>query len=386
MDLVPAGGSTRIAWVTKPRQSITSGTYFEKGDVLLSRITPSFENGKQGLAEDLPTPYGYASTELIPIKSITGTSSARFLFYFLLDQQTRTAMAAQMEGSTGRQRLPQSVVRDWPIELPPLPEQRKISAVLSKVQEAVEEESDLVRVTRELKQTALRQLFTRGLRGKPQKETEVGHIPENWAVVPFRTLFQTQLGKMLSPKAKHGEEPLPYLRNKNVQWGRIDVEDVLTMDFDARERAKFELRPGDLLICEGGILGRCALWKAQLKECYYQKALHRVRPLSSESSNEFLTYWLEHAFAFANVYRLGGASSTIAHLPAEQLLALPIPKPDPTEQREIAAILRTIDEKISHHEERQRLLRELFRTLLHDLMTARRRVTGLHLSALGATA
>ncbi len=276
--------------------------------------------------------------------------------------------------------LPEVQLVSLPIPKPPLDEQRKIAAVLGKVQAAVAVEGDLVRVARELKQAALRQLFTRGLRGETQKETEIGTMPQSWGIVPFRTLFRTQLGKMLSPRAKQGEAPLPYLRNKNVQWGRIDVDDVLTMDFDARERAKFELRSGDLLICEGGVLGRCALWRGQINECYFQKALHRVRPLGAESSNEFLAYWLEHAFAFANVYRLGGASSTIAHLPAEQLLALPIPKPSPAEQREIAGLLATLDAKIAHHEARQGLWRELFRTLLHDLLTARRRVTSLDLA------
>ncbi len=275
-----------------------------------------------------------------------------------------------------------TVLKELSVPKPKPAEQRKIAAVLGKVQAAVEVEGELIRVTRELKQAALRQLFTRGLRCEPQKQTDLGPIPESWDVVPLGTLFETQLGKMLSPKAKQGDTPLPYLRNKNVQWGRIELDDVLTMDFDAREKAKFRLQPGNLLICEGGIVGRCAIWRGQIEECYYQKALHRVRPLSDESSNEFLAYWFEHAFQFSNLYRLGGANSTIVHLPEVQLLRLQIPKPDPAEQREIAKHLAAIDAKLAHHEARRKLLRELFRTLLRDLMTARRRVTHLDLADL----
>ncbi|CRI67976.1 hypothetical protein THIOKS190081 [Thiocapsa sp. KS1] len=79
-------------------------------------------------------------------------------------------------------------------------------------------------------------------------------------MVPLGTLADVQLGKMLSPKSKTGTSPFPYLRNQDVQWGRINVTGLPTMDFSDKERAKFELRPGDLLVCEGGEPGRCAVW------------------------------------------------------------------------------------------------------------------------------
>jgi hypothetical protein len=66
-------------------------------------------------------------------------------------------------------------------------------------------------------------------------ETEIGHFPATWHVQPLGALFETQLGKMLSQKARVGNSPKPYLRNKNVQWGRIDVSDMLCMDFNDRE-------------------------------------------------------------------------------------------------------------------------------------------------------
>jgi len=90
--------------------------------------------------------------------------------------------------------------------------------------------------------------------------------------------FETQLGKMLSQKAHIGNDPKPYLRNKNVQWGRIEIKDILKMDFNAREREKFRVRSGDLLVCEGGEPGRAAVWQGEMAECYYQKALHRLAP------------------------------------------------------------------------------------------------------------
>src|SRR4051794_40289628 len=106
--------------------------------------------------------------------------------------------------------------------------------------------------------------------------------------VPLINVADVQLGKMLSPKAKTGTHYFRYLRNTNVQWGRIDTSDLAQMDFSDHERKKFELRFGDLLVCEGGEPGRCAVWRNEIADCYYQKALHRVRPHQGKADPDFL--------------------------------------------------------------------------------------------------
>ena len=111
-------------------------------------------------------------------------------------------------------------------------------------------------------------------------------------LVPLREVACIQLGKMLSPKVKTGKESYPYLRNQNVQWGRFDLVDLAVMDFNARDREKFELQYGDLLICEGGEPGRCAVWRGEIKNCYYQKAIHRVRPKPGAADPDFLAQWI----------------------------------------------------------------------------------------------
>lgn len=380
MDQVPQGGALRVGFIERELGSITSGTYFERGDFLLSKITPSFENGKQGIADNIPAEFGYATTEVIPIQEIEGVSNKHFLFYFLLLPPVRHSIASRMEGSTGRQRVPDSLIREWKIPLPPLNEQRAIASVLEKIQQAIEVETSLIRVSRELKAAVMNQLFTKGLRGEPQKETEIGLVPESWEVVPLGDEFDTQLGKMLSQKAKTGSNPSLYLRNKNVQWGRIDTSDLLRMDFDEREKLKFKLIPGDLLVCEGGEPGRAALWHGEIRDCYYQKALHRLRTKGS-ISNEFLSCWLEYSIAVANLYRNAGASSTIAHLPEIQLKLLNIPKPSPQEQAAVCSIIESISSLLDTHNQKLKLLEELFAALLSSLMSAEIRVTDLDLNA-----
>ena len=140
-------------------------------------------------------------------------------------------------------------------------------------------------------------------------ETEVGYLPKTWKLQRLGDVFETQLGKMLSQKAHGGDAPRPYLRNKNVQWGSIDTSDMLQMDFSEREKAKFQLRSGDLLVCEGGVPGRSAIWNGTIQECYYQKALHRLRPRNDSMINKFMLHWLRFAFDLQNLYGVAGGSS-----------------------------------------------------------------------------
>jgi type I restriction enzyme S subunit len=144
-----------------------------------------------------------------------------------------------------------------------------------------------------------------------------------------------QLGKMLGPAARTGNNPAPYLRNANVQWGRVSTDDLLEMDFDEEERAKFALEDGDVLVCEGGEPGRAAVWRGGREGIYYQKALHRVRCDPRLLDPDFLVYAL-WAAALTGEFAGENSKSTIAHLPAVRLSALPLPLPPVADQRRIA--------------------------------------------------
>jgi type I restriction enzyme, S subunit len=143
---------------------------------------------------------------------------------------------------------------------------------------------------------------------------------------------------MLSPAAKTGIRPRPYLRNVNVQWGRFDLTEVAEMDFDPDEEEKFSLRPGDLLVCEGGEPGRAAVWQGEIAPCFYQKALHRLRPVREAVDSAFVMYrlWLG---ATSQEFGDSHARTTIAHLPAVRLAQLSIAVPALKVQRHIVAVL-----------------------------------------------
>jgi type I restriction enzyme S subunit len=93
-------------------------------------------------------------------------------------------------------------------------------------------------------------------------------VSQGWPLAKVGDLFDVQLGKMLSPKAKEGEQ-FPYLANFNVQWGKFNLENLNTMNFSEREKQKYSLEKGDILVCEGGEAGRCAIWEGQIENCFY---------------------------------------------------------------------------------------------------------------------
>jgi len=186
MELIPAGEITIRKWIPKRPGDIRSGIYCERGDILLPKITPSFENGKQGIIDDIPTPFAYATTEVFPLQSNPEILDKMFLFFYLLRPVVRAEIAGRMEGTTGRQRIPKAVIKDYVVPLPPLLEQRAIARVLTAVRRAIEATDAVIEAAQPLKKSLMQHLFTYGLvpvdqtMHVPLKDTEIGPVPDGW--------------------------------------------------------------------------------------------------------------------------------------------------------------------------------------------------------------
>lgn len=191
-------------------------------------------------------------------------------------------------------------------------------------------------------------------------------LPAHWTTVTVGDVFTVQLGKMLSEKAKAGTAPYPYLGNKHVQWGQFDLSDLPTMDFSTAEREKFSLRDGDLLVCEGGEVGRAAIWRGQARNCYYQKALHRLRPKSGSILPEYMYRFLQVA-ASRDMFSGLTSQTSIAHLTKEKLEILELPLPPLPEQKRIAAILDKADAIRKKRQKAIRLTEELLRSAFLEM-------------------
>lgn len=232
--------------------------------------------------------------------------------------------------------------------LPPLEEQRRLVALLTARREVVDRLMDVSHTGMRTRDSLVRHLYERGTRGERLKSTSVGLVPESWSVEELGKRFTIQLGKMMSEGARAGANggiQVPYLRNANVQWNRLDLEDVATMSFTDREREKFALRPGDILACEGRHVGKSAIWRDEIPGACYQKALHRLRP-KGQDLPAFLLHCLYYCSITGRFVALTG-ETTIPHLPAEKLRAMEIAFPTIEEQREIADAINEFDRELA---------------------------------------
>ena len=162
-------------------------------------------------------------------------------------------------------------------------------------------------------------------------------LPEGWEWTTVGAVADTQLGKTLSTKPVDGGRLKPYLRNKNVQWFRVDVDDLKETHFTGEEEIKYQLKLGDLLVCEGGEVGRCAVWQRKADELHFQNALHRVRAFDGVRPE-----WLQFALRWsADTGRLASHTSgvTISHLVQRALRKVELPLPPTNEQERIIAAI-----------------------------------------------
>lgn len=194
-------------------------------------------------------------------------------------------------------------------------------------------------------------------------------IQTAWREKILKRDFIVTLGKMLQPQQKSPlETEEQYLRSANIQWTGVDLSDIKTMWFSPQEKQDLLLLPGDLLVNEGGDIGRCAIWNGELSECYIQNAINRIRPRNGQSP-KFLYYWLNSlkasGYLDAIVTRI-----TIAHLTAEKLERVPWPDVPLYEQRIIANYLdrscTDIDTAVAAKQKQIFILNALQQSALHS--------------------
>ena len=196
----------------------------------------------------------------------------------------------------------------------------------------------------------------------------LGEIPAHWKVAPIYAHYQVALGKMLDAKKNFGDSPGEYVRNTDVQWDSVNTTNLPTMDFSPQERDRYGLQFGDLLVCEGGEVGRTAIWQGTTGEYFYQKAIHRVRPLSDQEVPRFLYYTMRMLSA-KGVFVAGSNPNTINHLTAVQLRHYRVLFPPRPDQNAIAAFLDDETEKIELLVAKKERLIELLRENRTALIT-----------------
>ena len=167
-------------------------------------------------------------------------------------------------------------------------------------------------------------------------------IPESWVWCKFQDIANSELGKTMNKASDKGSK-VPYLCSINVYWDKVDLSNVKVAPFSIAEKEKYLLQKGDLLICEGGEVGRCAIWSND-KTMYYQNALHRVRFYGNISS-KFIQNVIR-SYKTMGIIDKNSKGMTIKHFTKTALNSLYIPLPPFQEQQRIVAQIEKLFEQL----------------------------------------
>ena len=271
------------------------------------------------------------------------------------------------------------------LPLPPLKEQDQIVAYLDEKTSHIDKLLDIskrkIGLLKEQRSSIINQVITKGLNPNAKMKHSgvewIGDIPEGWGVLPLKYFGVITLGKMLTPNEKSGYQLKPYLRSINVQADKINLSDVKEMWFSNDELERLKLKRGDLLLNEGGDVGRTSVWENELEECYFQNSINRVQ-FNKEKDLYYYFYYLSQMFHFTGYYKLFVNTVSISHLTKEKLEAVKFIRPPLKEQEQIVAYLdektSTIYKSISIEERRIVLLKEYRQSIISQVITGKIKV------------
>ena len=291
--------------------------------------------------------------DLLGIEIDEHDHSLEFLAYQLRSQKSQDYISSFKRGAT-IQGVTQDCIKSIELNIPPLPEQRKIAHVLSTMQKAIEQQDKLIRTTTELKKALMQKLFSEGTRGESQRESEIGLVPVSWEVVELGKTVDFKTGKLNSNAAdENGIYPFFTCSQETFAINNysFDQEAILLSGNNARAIYSVKHYNGKF---------------NAYQRTYVLTILNEV-----EYDYTFLKYVLIRQLEYLRSISIG---SQTRYLTLGMLKTLQIQKPDMEEQKKIAKSIFIFENKIEILEMKKQTLTALFKTLLHELMTGQRRV------------
>lgn len=249
------------------------------------------------------------------------------------------------------QNLSATIIRNLKIPLPELQVQIKIANILSRVEALINQRKESLNLLDQFLRSTFLEMF-----GDPVRNNR------RWPLKRLTEIGESRLGKMLDGKKIVGNNLKPYLRNTNVLWFRFKLDELLEMDFDEKDKLEFSLKYGDILMCEGGEIGRCAIWKDELADCYFQKAIHRIRLKKELAMPEYFVFMFWLYAKNGGLERFMGAA-TISHLTGEKLKSMQLPIPPLKLQTQFGQIVEKAETLKTQHKSSLQELENLFASL-----------------------
>ena len=337
---------------------------FQPGDVLYGKLRPYLD---KAVLADCP---GVCTTELLVLRAKEGVDQ-RFLATVV---HSPNFVEYAVAGTTGVQhpRTSWAHIREFETPAIPLKNQQQVADLLWLVHEAITLSEKLAKEGHALKQATMRTLFTRGLRGEPRKETEIGRIPESWEPTTVASIATVKGGKRM-PKGiplTSKNTGQPYVRVTDFSNHGVNVNQVLFVPTDCQSAiSRYVISSSDVYISIAGTIGLVgqvpkALNGANLTENAAKISVAEQRKIT----DTFLMYALASKECQAQIAQ-STATNAQPKLALARIEQIRLPRPSSVdEQREIVAILKTIDHKIELHQHKRAVLEELFKALLHKLI------------------
>ncbi len=324
--------------------------------------------------------HGVLASTMVRIEIKRNAVERQFLYFLLVSKFE--ILNSQTTGST-IPHVSKTLFYGLPIPLPPLPEQRAIAHVLRTVQKAREATERVIEALRDLKRSLMRHLFTYGpvpVDATDQvalQDTPIGPIPAHWRVVRLGEVVEVRGGKRLPKGHKFAETrtPYPYLRVTDFRNGSIDTQNLkyLTPE-DYKILKRYTISARDVYISIAGTIGLVGTIPPELDGANLTENAAKLVIIDQQHLLQtYLVYALASECCQAQIHQRSTKTSQ-PKLALTRIRQMHLPLPPLSEQREIARILQAVDRKIEAEEARKQALDELFRSLLHHLMTAKIRL------------
>jgi len=317
----------------------------------------------------------YCSTAFCVLRPNQELLNEDYLYYYLLTDIFIEEIAKHQSGAS-YPAVRDDNVKNMMIPFPIISEQKKIAYVLSKIQRAIETQYQITKTTQELKKALMHKLFTEGLNGEPQKQTEIGLIPESWEVADLEKTGDVVYG--IQASVAHLKEPigLPILTNKNITLdGEIDLSKLNHFELKTKRHFATILKKGDILFnWRSGSkehVGKTAYFNLE-GEYVHSSFILRIRP-KSDVNNKYLFYYLTYLRLSEYFIKLHSYSIN-AKFNKSAVNKLPTVLPSLDIQELVADYLADIDMKITTEENKLLYLKDLFSSSLNNLMTGQIRV------------
>lgn len=383
----------------RPFSEVKKGfTPFKEGDVLFAKITPCMENGKMAVVPKLKNGYGFGSTEFHVLRPKEGIES-KYIYYFVSSRTFRGVAQHNMSGAVGQKRVPTNYLKQHLIPVAPPEQQKRIVAkieeLFSHIDAGIEALKKAKQLLKQYRQSVLKaavtgeltkewreankaklelasQLLERILKERRQKWEEQqleqfkakgkmpkddgwkkkykengplgaidsSDLPGEWLWVKTEQIGDIQLGRQRAPKYHSGLNMRPYLRVQNVFEDRIDLDDVMEMEFSASDYEKYKLKHNDILLNEGQspeLLGRPAIYRDELPGACFTNTLIRFQAVSGILPQYALLVfrYFMHSGRFKNA---GTITTNIGHLSAGRFSQIEFPLCGTSEQEEVVKI------------------------------------------------